>query len=63
MENIADLLLLQATQAWCDDCASEQLLLPVDDDGVPGGLCCTACDAAVFVIPMPDEMVVLRRTA
>ena len=63
METITDVLLLKAVQAWCDECGGEQLLLPADEDGVPGGLCCTACDAAVFVMPMAEPRLPLRRTA
>jgi hypothetical protein len=48
MDTIADVLLLHAVQAWCDDCGSEQLLVPADGDGA--GLCCTVCDAAVFIV-------------
>ena len=61
MENLADVLLLHAVQAWCDDCAAEQLLVPADEDGAPG-LCCTVCDAAVFVMPVLDDAP-LRRIA
>ena len=50
MDPLADVLLLHAVQAWCEDCGAEQLLLPVDDEGHPG-LCCSVCDAAVFVLP------------
>jgi hypothetical protein len=61
MDNIADVLLLRAVQAWCEDCGAEQLLMPTDE---AGGLCCTVCDAAVFVVPVPDDEVVpLRHTA
>lgn len=47
MDTITDVLLLRAIQAWCDECAAEQILLPVLDEG-PGGFCCAACDTAVF---------------
>jgi len=62
MDTIADVLLLRAVQAWCEDCASEQLLVPVEGDSA--GLCCTVCDAAVFVLPV-DEVAAeaLRHTA
>jgi hypothetical protein len=53
-------LLLKAVQAWCDDCGAEQLLMPTDEDA---GLCCTVCDAAVFLVPLPDEPAALQRTA
>jgi hypothetical protein len=46
----ANVLLLRAELAWCDVCAGEQLLMPTDDDS---GLCCTVCDAAVFVVSDP----------
>ncbi len=41
MDTNADVLLLHAVQAWCEECEAEQLLLP-DDDGA--GLCCTVCE-------------------
>jgi hypothetical protein len=63
MENIADLLLLDAVQSWCEECGAEQLLVPAEDDGAAGGLCCTVCDAAVFVVPLPERPAPLRRTA
>jgi hypothetical protein len=63
MERSSDLLLLRAVQAWCDECDSEQLLVPVSEDGAPGGLCCTVCDAAVFVMPVLVEEASLRRSA
>lgn len=63
MENIADVLLLDAVQAWCEECGAEQLLVPADDDGAAGGLCCTVCDAAVFLVPVPEAPQALRRSA
>lgn len=63
MDNIADVLLLDAVQAWCEECGAEQLLVPAEDDGADGGLCCTVCDAAVFVVPVLDAPAPLRRTA
>ncbi|MFC8504488.1 hypothetical protein ACFUC1_19200 [Pedococcus sp. NPDC057267] len=63
MEPLADVLLLHAVQAWCEDCGGEQLLLPVDDEGHPG-LCCSVCDAAVFLLPAEVlTQAPLRRTA
>jgi hypothetical protein len=50
MDTSSNVLLLHAELAWCDVCAGEQLLMPTDD---AGGLCCTVCDAAVFVISDP----------
>jgi hypothetical protein len=62
MDTIADVLLLHAVQAWCDDCGSEQLLVPADGDGA--GLCCTVCDAAVFIVPEDETAPArLRHTA
>ena len=63
MEDFADVLLLRAVQAWCDECGAEQLLVPTDEDGTAGGLCCTVCDAAVFVLPAVESRRPLRRLA
>jgi hypothetical protein len=63
MERTSDLLLLRAVQAWCHDCESQQLLMPVSDDDALGGLCCTVCDAAVFLMPALVKDAPLRRTA
>ena len=46
METTADLMLVTGVLARCGDCASEQILMPVDDTGE---YCCTVCDAAVLV--------------
>ena len=46
METTADLMLMTGVLARCGDCASEQILMPVDDTGE---YCCTVCDAAVLV--------------
>jgi hypothetical protein len=61
MDHLADVLLMRAVQAWCDDCGVEQLLVPTEDDA--GGLCCTVCDAAVFVVPLTEGPPALRHTA
>jgi hypothetical protein len=50
MDTTSNVLLLRAELAWCDVCSAEQLLMPTDDDS---GLCCTVCDAAVFVLSDP----------
>ena len=47
MDNLSDVLLLHAVQAWCDVCLGERILVPVVDE-LPGGYCCTVCDTAVF---------------
>jgi len=49
MDITSNVLLLRAELAWCDVCAAEQMLVPTDD----GGLCCTACDSAVFIVQDP----------
>jgi hypothetical protein len=46
METTADLMLLTGVLARCCDCASEQILMPVDGSGE---YCCTVCDAAVVL--------------
>jgi hypothetical protein len=55
----ADLLMLSAVLATCGDCAGERLFVPVDDAGPGGEFCCTACDAAVFLLTTTPR--VLRR--
>jgi hypothetical protein len=50
MENLQDALLLDAVQAWCDECQGERILVPAPDETGAGGYCCTVCDAAVFVM-------------
>ena len=50
MENLQDALLLDAVQAWCDECQGERILVPAPDEAGVGGYCCTVCDAAVFVM-------------
>ena len=47
MDNLSDVLLLRAVQAWCDVCLGERILVPVVDE-LPGGFCCKVCDTAVF---------------
>ena len=49
MENLQDVLLLDAVQAWCDECAGLRILLPAGGDDGLRGYCCTVCDAAVFL--------------
>ena len=63
MDNIADVLLMDAVQAWCEECGAEQLLVPAEDDAAAGGLCCTVCDAAVFVLQVVEAPASLRRSA
>lgn len=63
METMSDVLLLMAVQAWCEECAAVQLLLPTDDEGGADGLCCTVCDAAVFVEPGIHARPAMRRSA
>jgi len=63
MDNIADVLLMDAVQAWCEECGAEQLLVPAEDDTAAGGLCCTVCDAAVFVLQVVEAPASLRRSA
>lgn len=52
METTADLMLVTGVLARCDDCASEQILMPVDDTGE---YCCTVCDAAVLLWAVADS--------
>ena len=63
MDNTSDVLLLQAVQAWCDECLGERILLPVVEEPL-GGYCCTACDTAVFwALDDLPAVAALRRSA
>jgi hypothetical protein len=52
-----ELLMLHGVVRWCSDCRAETIFVPAcgdeasERDGVDldGCLCCTACDAAVYV--------------
>ncbi len=43
----ADLLTLHGVVADCPDCRGPRVMLPTDH---PDEVCCTACDAAVFML-------------
>jgi hypothetical protein len=43
----SDLLMLTGLAALCADCGDERVFVPADDAGT---YCCTACDAAVFMV-------------
>ena len=63
MDNLSDVLLLHAVQAWCDECLGERILVPVLDE-LPGGFCCTVCDTAVFsALDDLPAVAALRRSA
>lgn len=60
---MTDVLLFRAVQAWCHECESEQILVPVLDDA-PGAYCCAACDTAVFAgLDDLAAVAALRRSA
>jgi hypothetical protein len=44
----SDLLMLHGVVATCADCGDERVFVPTSTD--PGAFCCTACDAAVFLL-------------
>jgi len=54
MSEPSDLLMLHGVLVTCADCGDERIFVPTDD---PGALCCTSCDAAVFVLPMSEPLV------
>ncbi len=54
MDKSADLLMLSGVAATCADCGDERIFVPVDDPSTPGEFCCTACDAAVFLLTLAD---------
>ncbi len=58
MEDKSDLLMLSGVVAGCAECGVERVFVPVDEEDPGGEHCCTACDAAVFLLSIP----VLRRS-
>ena len=56
----SEVLMLRGTVAWCPDCGDERVLVPADG---PDGLCCTSCDAAVFVLDLDTQAHLLERLA
>ena len=53
-EKMSNLLMLSGVAATCADCGDERLFVPVDEDAPGGAYCCTACDAAVFLLAVVD---------
>ena len=46
--------MLRAVTGLCPDCGDERILLPTGDVADPSlDYCCTACDAAVLLLPVP----------
>jgi hypothetical protein len=43
-----DVLMLSGVVATCADCGGERVFVPTSAE--PGDYCCTACDAAVFLL-------------
>ena len=65
MENRSDILMLSGIVEMCPDCGAEAIFVPVDDEPDHDGceFCCTACNAAVFLLPMIDSDSVGRHAA
>jgi uncharacterized protein (DUF983 family) len=57
MENKSDLLMVSGTTARCPDCGETTLFVPVDEgcDFVGCEFCCTACDAAVYLLDLSES--------
>lgn len=57
MENKSQVLMLAGVTAFCPDCGAESIFVPVEDGCEVDGceLCCTACDAAVFLLEVLDN--------
>jgi hypothetical protein len=53
---MSDVLLLEAVQAWCDECGGVRILVPAPDEIGVAGYCCTVCDAAVFGVSTSAEV-------
>jgi hypothetical protein len=50
----AHLLMLTAVTTTCGDCGAERIFMPVDESARTGEFCCTACDAAVFLLGVAE---------
>ena len=47
--------MLRGVLAYCADCREECLFVPLDEAKETGEHCCTACDAAVFMLEVVDN--------
>ena len=54
MSERSDLLMLHGVVFSCVDCGDERIFVPTGDPADPGALCCTSCDAAVFVLAVAE---------
>ena len=52
MSDPSDVLMLSGVAAACADCGEERIFMPTSAD--LGEYCCTACDAAVFLLAVVD---------
>jgi endogenous inhibitor of DNA gyrase (YacG/DUF329 family) len=52
----SDVLMLHGVAATCADCGDERVFVPTSDD--TREFCCTACDAAVFLLSVAEARVV-----
>lgn len=59
MDDRSDLLMLHGVAFCCTDCGDERIFVPTGD---PGALCCTSCDAAVFVLAVSEPPAPRRTT-
>jgi hypothetical protein len=57
-------LMLSGVVAFCSDCHAETIFTPVDPGETAGcEFCCTACDAAVFLVDVAASHQRLSRVA
>jgi hypothetical protein len=55
MDTKSDILMLSGVVAFCSDCGAEAIFVPVDCDAPGCEFCCTACDAAVFLVDVEQS--------
>jgi hypothetical protein len=64
MRDDSEVLMLTGTLAYCADCGDRTLFVPVEDGCGSDGceFCCTACDAAMFLLDVLRNTVSGRRS-
>jgi hypothetical protein len=60
MSDPTDVLTLHGVSAECADCGDERIFVPTDGSQ-SGEFCCTACDAAVFLLALIEPARPRRR--
>ena len=65
MSDTSEILMLTGVTAFCADCGAQTVFVPVEDGCEVDACeyCCTACDAAVFLLEVLDNTGVAHHAA